>query len=60
MMQPDIGQTLLIFLSWVTLVFISGISLMYFLAFFSISLYLYLYGFFIPKFDYIRNRIFLF
>ena len=27
MMQPDIGQTLLIFLSWAILVFISGISL---------------------------------
>ena len=38
MIQPDIGQTLLIFLSWITLVFISGISLLVFLTFFSISL----------------------
>jgi cell division protein FtsW len=58
MMQPDIGQTLLIFLSWLTLVFISGISLMVFLTFFGISLISLLYMvFFVPKFDYIKNRI---
>ena len=43
MLQPDIGQALLIFLSWVTLVFISGISLFVFLAFFGISLVAILY-----------------
>jgi len=58
MMQPDIGQTLLIFLSWLTLVFISGISLMVFLTFFGILLSALIYMvFFIPKFKYIRNRI---
>lgn len=58
MIQPDIGQTLLIFLSWLTLVFISGISLMVFLTFFSISLSSLLYMiFFVPKFFYIKNRI---
>jgi cell division protein FtsW len=61
MMQPDIGQTLLIFLSWITLVFISGISLMIFLAFFSITLTSLIYlVFYIPKFSYIKNRIFSF
>jgi len=61
LMQPDIGQTLLIFFSWVTLVFISGISLIVFLAFFGISLTSLIYMvFYIPKFDYIRNRIFSF
>jgi len=61
MMQPDIGQTLLIFLSWITLVFISGISLMIFLAFFSITLTSLIYlVFYIPKFGYIKNRIFSF
>ena len=61
MMQPDIGQTLLIFLSWITLVFISGISLMIFLAFFSITLISLIYlVFYIPKFGYIKNRIFSF
>ena len=58
MMQPDIGQTLLIFLSWITLVFISGISLMVFLSFFSISLISLIYIVFnISKFDYIKKRI---
>ncbi len=61
MMQPDIGQTLLIFLSWITLVFISGISLMVFLSFFGISLASLIYMiFYIPKFEYIRKRIFSF
>ena len=56
--QPDIGQTLLIFLSWITLVFISGISLMIFMTLFSISLVSLIYMvFYIPKFDYIRQRI---
>jgi cell division protein FtsW len=58
MIQPDIGQTLLIFLSWLTLVFISGISLLIILTFFSISLVSLLYMvFFISKFEYIKNRI---
>ena len=61
MMQPDIGQTLLIFLSWLTLVFISGISLVIFFTFFGISLVSLIYMvFYIPKFDYIRKRIFSF
>tara|TARA_Y100001970_G_scaffold228696_1_gene283340 strand:+ start:521 stop:1645 length:1125 start_codon:yes stop_codon:yes gene_type:complete len=61
MVQPDIGQTLLIFLSWITLVFISGISLFVFLTFFSISLVSLIYMiFYISKFEYIKNRIFSF
>ena len=58
MMQPDIGQTLLIFLSWLTLVFTSGISLMVFLTFFVVLLISLLYMvFYISKFKYIRERI---
>ena len=58
MIQPDIGQTLLIFLSWATLVFISGISLLIILIFLSFSLSSLIYMvFFIPKFTYIKNRI---
>jgi cell division protein FtsW len=58
MIQPDIGQTLLVFLSWITLVFISGISLMVFLTFFGILLTSLIYLVFnISKFEYIRNRI---
>ena len=58
MMQPDIGQTLLIFLAWAILVFISGISLPIILTFFSFSLLSLAYMvFFMPKFSYIKNRI---
>jgi len=58
MMQPDIGQTLLIFSSWLTLVFISGISLVFFLTFFGFALTILIYMvFFIDKFEYIKNRI---
>ena len=58
MMQPDIGQTLLIFLAWASLVFISGISLPIILTFFSFSLLSLVYMvFFITKFNYIKNRI---
>jgi len=58
MIQPDIGQTLLIFLTWAILVFISGISLPVILTFFSFSLLSLVYMvFFISKFAYIKNRI---
>ena len=58
MMQPDIGQTLLIFLSWALLVFISGISLPIILLFISFSLLSLAYMvYFIEKFAYIKNRI---
>ena len=57
-MQPDIGQTLLIFLAWAILVFISGISLPIILTFFIFSLLSLVYlVFFITKFAYIKNRI---
>ena len=56
--QPDIGQTLLVFLSWLSLVFISGISLFVFFTFFGTSfIALLCLIFFIPRFEYIRNRI---
>ena len=58
MMQPDIGQTLLIFSSWLTLVFISGISLVFFLTFFGFAITILIYMvFFIDKFEYIKNII---
>lgn len=61
MMQPDIGQTLLIFLSWLTLVFISGISLTIFLTVFTVSIFILFYLiFFVDKFGYIKNRVFSF
>jgi len=61
MMQPDIGQTLLIFLSWLTLVFISGISLTILLTVFTVSIFILFYLiFFVDKFGYIKNRVFSF
>jgi len=56
--QPDIGQTFLIFLTWLSLIFISGISLAVFFIFFGIILSLLLYLiFFISKFEYIKDRV---
>ena len=56
--QPDIGQTLLVFLSWAILVFISGINLLFILLFISFTIITLLYAvFFIPKFIYIKSRI---
>jgi len=56
--QPDIGQTLLIFLTWLSLIFISGINLIIFFLFFTILLTLLLYLiFFVPKFSYILLRL---
>ncbi len=56
--QPDIGQTLLIFLTWLSLIFISGISLIIFFMFFLFifSTFMYLI-FFIPRFEYVKDRI---
>jgi len=57
-MQPDIGQTLLVLLSWAILVFISGINLLFILLFISFAILVLLYAvFFIPKFIYIKSRI---
>tara|TARA_B100001057_G_scaffold274631_1_gene274860 strand:+ start:64 stop:1188 length:1125 start_codon:yes stop_codon:yes gene_type:complete len=56
--QPDIGQTLLVFFSWSVLIFTSGINIFYLLVFFlSLILFLLTLVFFIPKFFYIKNRI---
>jgi cell division protein FtsW len=57
-MQPDIGQTLLVVFSWVVLIFTSGINI-FFLFGFSLSVlslltYMIIY---VPKFDYIQGRI---
>jgi cell division protein FtsW len=56
--QPDIGQTLLVFFSWSILIFTSGINIFLLivssLILFSILFYLII---FVPKFEYIKNRI---
>ncbi len=57
--QPDLGQSILLIISWVATVFISGVSLLYifgFFSFFVISLSSLL--FLMPeKFGYIINRL---
>ena len=59
--QPDIGQILLVFSSWFTLVFISGLSLLIILSFSGIILSALFYMvFFVSKFEYVKNRIFSF
>ena len=56
--QPDVGQTILIFFTWLALIFVSGINLFLFFAFFGfmISIILYLI-FFVSRFEYILIRI---
>tara|TARA_Y100000590_G_scaffold118425_1_gene135504 strand:+ start:3887 stop:5017 length:1131 start_codon:yes stop_codon:yes gene_type:complete len=56
--QPDIGQTLLIVMTWLSLIFISGVNLIIFFSFFIlISSVLSYLIFFIPKFEYIKIRL---
>ena len=56
--QPDIGQTLLVVFSWVVLIFTSGINIFFLFGFslFVLSLLTYLI-IYVPKFDYIQGRI---
>ena len=57
-MQPDIGQTILIFFSWLILIFISGINIIFLLILFSLLILTILYlVFFVEKFEYIKDRI---
>ncbi len=59
--QPDLGQSLLILMIWLSLIFISGINLLIFFSFFITLGFSLLYlVFFIPKFEYIKNRLFSF
>ncbi len=56
--QPDLGQTILIFLTWLSLIFISGINLYLFFIFFSFIFFsIVSLVIFIPKFEYILIRI---
>ena len=59
--QPDIGQTILIFITWFSLIFVSGVSLIIFFGFFlSSGLILSYMIFFVEKFSYIKIRLFAF
>tara|TARA_B100001540_G_scaffold308216_1_gene322576 strand:+ start:8117 stop:9226 length:1110 start_codon:yes stop_codon:yes gene_type:complete len=56
--QPDLGQTLLISMVWLALIFISGINIyLFFLFFFIVSLVAYYLIFFVSKFSYIKLRL---
>ena len=56
--QPDLGQTLLITMVWLTLIFISGINIFLFFLFFTLSISLCTYLiFFVSKFEYIKIRL---
>ena len=58
LIQPDFGQTLIIVLSWLTLIFISGINLLLLGLIAIIGIFFLLYAaFYIPKFGYIKNRL---
>ena len=56
--QPDIGQTLLVFFSWSVLIFISGINIIFLtISCLIITVALIFLIKFVPKFEYIKNRI---
>ena len=56
--QPDIGQTLLVFFSWLILIFCSGTSIIFLTSLFLFLILVFFYLiFFIPKFEYIKNRL---
>tara|TARA_B110000211_G_C13905944_1_gene476163 strand:- start:73 stop:834 length:762 start_codon:yes stop_codon:yes gene_type:complete len=60
--QPDLGQSILLIGTWISIVFISGISLYYIISFFSLSVIslLTLILSFPDKFGYILKRIITF
>ena len=59
--QPDLGQSLLIIMVWLALVFSSGINIfLFFSLLFSSGLIVSYLIFFIPKFEYIKIRIYSF
>ena len=57
--QPDLGQSILIIGCWISIVFISGINILYIVGFFAASLISLgsLLFFFPNKFGYITNRL---
>ena len=56
--QPDLGQTILITFSWITLIFASGINLFILFSISLLGLISLLYiTFYVPKFLYIKERL---
>tara|TARA_Y100001970_G_scaffold292196_1_gene432437 strand:+ start:3638 stop:4768 length:1131 start_codon:yes stop_codon:yes gene_type:complete len=58
LVQPDFGQTLLVFFSWTILIFTSGVSIFFLAVFFITIIFIFFYlVFFVEKFEYIKNRL---
>ena len=58
LLQPDLGQTLLIGFSWLILIFVSGINLFLLISISIIGFIALLYiSLNVPKFEYIKNRL---
>ncbi len=56
--QPDIGQTLLVFFTWSVLIFTSGINIIFLILSFLSLIFLFSYlVFFVQKFEYIKSRL---
>jgi len=57
--QPDFGQTLLTFLTWLSLIFVSGINLIIFFVFFVLLCFLLIVAIYLfpNKFGYILTRL---
>ena len=56
--QPDLGQTLLITMTWLSLIFVSGINILLFFSFFLMTgIVLSYLIIFVPKFNYIKIRL---
>ncbi len=59
--QPDIGQTLLLILVWLALIFVSGINIyIFFIFFLFVGTFVSYLVLFIPKFEYIKIRLLAF
>ena len=57
--QPDVGQTLLTFLTWLSLIFVSGINLIIFFVFFILLFFLLIGAIYLfpDKFGYVFTRL---
>tara|TARA_Y100001935_G_scaffold155905_1_gene128411 strand:+ start:1119 stop:2243 length:1125 start_codon:yes stop_codon:yes gene_type:complete len=57
-LQPDLGQTILVFFGWSVLIFISGVNIIFLSTLFISFILSFLYlVFFVTKFEYIKNRL---
>ena len=58
MIQPDIGQSILVIIVWLSLIFISGVNLfLFFSSFFILGGFVSYLIIYIPKFSYIKLRL---